>query len=135
LLEKYPRAVKIVYKHYPISNHKYAVKAAMAALAAGRQGKFWEFHDELFANYNRLDDEIVQEIGRKLQLDATRFEADRASRDLLESIRSDYQEGNRIGVRGVPDVYVNGKRLRNRSLEALAEAVEEELRKKKAGKK
>jgi protein-disulfide isomerase len=129
LLEKFPQSVKVVYKNYPISSHQYAVKAAMAALAAGEQGKFWQFHDELFQNYNRLNDEKVQEISRKLQLDEARFEADRTNRDLLERIRADYQEGNRIGVRGVPAVYLNGKVMRNRSLEALSEAVEGELKK------
>jgi len=62
LLEKYPNDLKVVFKNFPIRTHKFAIQAALAALAAGRQNKFWEFHDELFKNYNLLNDEKVQEL-------------------------------------------------------------------------
>jgi protein-disulfide isomerase len=65
VLEKNPKTVKIVFKNFPIRSHKFAAQAAVAALAADRQGKFWEFHDELFNNYNRLNEEKVQEIAAK----------------------------------------------------------------------
>ena len=77
MLENYPKAVKIVFKNFPIRSHKFAVQAAVAALAADRQGKFWEFHDELFQNYSKLNEEKVQEILAKLKLDKTQFEKDR----------------------------------------------------------
>ncbi|UCE56957.1 MAG: hypothetical protein JSV31_01505, partial [Desulfobacterales bacterium] len=51
MLEKNPTSVKIVFKNFPLRNHKYAATAAVAAIAADRQGKFWEFHDELFKVY------------------------------------------------------------------------------------
>jgi protein-disulfide isomerase len=54
VLEQYPNQVKLVYKNFPLRNHKFAKPAASAALAAGEQGKFWEFHDKLFQNYNQL---------------------------------------------------------------------------------
>ncbi|MCJ7682656.1 MAG: thioredoxin domain-containing protein, partial [Desulfobacteraceae bacterium] len=68
MLKKYPESVRIVFKNYPLKNHKFAAKAATAALSAGRQGKFWEFHDELFKNYRQLSDKKLNEIARKLDL-------------------------------------------------------------------
>jgi protein-disulfide isomerase len=54
VLEKNPENVKFVFKNYPLRNHKFAMKAAVAALAARSEGKFWEFHDELYKNYNKI---------------------------------------------------------------------------------
>jgi protein-disulfide isomerase len=73
LLKKYPDKVNLVFKNFPIRSHKFAVKAAAAALAADRQEKFWEFHDMLFENYNRLNDQKIQEIAGLLGLDETEF--------------------------------------------------------------
>ena len=95
LLEKYPAEVRIVFKNFPIRSHKYAIKAAMAALAADRQGKFWEFHDELFKNYNRLNDQIIQEIGTQLGLDQAKFIEDQKSPVEAARIRQDYEEGGK----------------------------------------
>ena len=70
LVEKYPQKIKVAHKNFPVQSHKYAEKAARAALAAGKQGQFWPFHDKLFDNYNRLNDDKVREIVRELKLDA-----------------------------------------------------------------
>ena len=76
MLEKYPKEVKLVYKNFPLVGHKFARKAATAALAAHEQGKFWEFHDNLFKNYRNLDDAKIQEIAEELGLDMERFTRD-----------------------------------------------------------
>ena len=133
LLEKYPADVRVVFKNFPIRSHKYAIKAAMAALAADRQGKFWEFHDALFKNYNRLNDQIIQEIGTQLGLDQTKFAEDQKSPVEAARIREDYEEGRRLGVRGTPTLFINGKQFKKRrSLESLEMAINQEL---EAGKK
>ena len=128
MLKKYPNQLKIVYKHFPIRSHKYAFKAAQAALAAERQGKFWEFHDALFVNYNSLSDQKVQELVRKLNLDPAKFEADRKDAAITAKIKQDYQEGLRLGIRGVPTVFINGKKLRDRRMENFIAAIEKELK-------
>lgn len=127
VLEKNPKTVKIVFKNFPIRSHKFARKAAVAALAADRQGKFWEFHDELFNNYNRLNEEKVQEIAAKLKLNKAQFEKDRKDPLLLEQIRQDFNEGVRAGVRGVPAVFVNGRKLKDRSLKGFQALIDKEL--------
>jgi protein-disulfide isomerase len=127
VLEKNPKTVKVVYKNFPIRSHKFAVQAAVAALAAGRQEKFWDFHDELFNHYNRLNEEKVQEIATKLKLDKAQFEKDRKDPLLMEQIKYDYNEAIRIGVRSVPSVFVNGRKLKDRSLNGLQALIDKEL--------
>jgi len=133
LLEKYPTELKVVFKNFPIRSHKYAFTSAMAALAAGQQGKFWEFHDELFKNYNRLNDQKIQEIVKQLNLDQTKFNEDTKSPVEAARVRQDYEEGIRLGVRGTPTVFINGKQFRKkRSMKNMEAVIDEEL---KAGKK
>jgi protein-disulfide isomerase len=127
VLEKNPETVKIVFKNFPIRSHKFAIQAAAAALAAGRQEKFWGFHDELFKNYNRLNEEKIQEIATKLKLDQAQFEKDRKDPLLMEQIKYDYNEGIRIGVRSVPSVFVNGRKLKDRSLKGFQALIDKEL--------
>ncbi len=127
VLEKNPKTVKIVFKNFPIRSHKFAAQAAVAALAADRQGKFWEFHDELFNNYNRLNEEKVQEIAAKLKLNKAQFEKDRKDPLLLEQVRHDFNEGIQAGVRGVPAVFVNGRKLKDRSLKEFQALIDKEL--------
>ncbi len=127
MLEKNPKTVKIVFKNFPIRSHKFAVQAAVAALAADRQGKFWDFHDELFKQYDKLNEEKVQEIATKLKLDKAQFEKDRKDPLLLEQIKYDYNEGLQIGINSVPSVFVNGRKLKDRSLKGFQTLIDKQL--------
>jgi protein-disulfide isomerase len=129
LLKKYPGKVKLVFKNFPIQSHRYAVKAAAAALATEPLGKFWEFHDMLFSNYNRLNDQKIQEIVGLLSLDETKFKEQQKNPAITERIRQDYEEGIRIGVRGTPTIFINGKKLRDRGMESMESVIEKELQK------
>ena len=103
----------------------------MAALAAGRQDKFWEFHDKLFKNYNRLNDQLIQEISQELGLDQTKFIEHQKSPVEAARIRQDYEEGIRLGVRGTPTVFMNGKKVKNLSMQSMESIIQQKL---KAGK-
>jgi protein-disulfide isomerase len=131
VLEKNPKTAKVVFKNFPIRSHKFAVQAAVAAIAADRQSKFWDFHDELFKNYNRLNEGKVQEIAAKLNLNLAQFEKDRKDPLLLEQIRHDYNEAIRIGLRSVPTVFVNGRKLKDRSLNGFQALIDKELENRK----
>ena len=133
VLEKYPEEVKVVFKNFPLRNHKFARKAAIAALAAERQGKFWEFHDQIFSDYKRLSDAKMQEISRQLGLDSVKFERDTKDPKLKAKVNDDLREGVKAGVRGTPTVFVNGKRLKNRSLKGFQTVIDKELKKVKKG--
>ncbi|BCR05562.1 hypothetical protein DESUT3_26310 [Desulfuromonas versatilis] len=124
LLTSYPEKVKVVFKNFPLRSHPFARSAAIAALAAHRQGRFWDYHDLLFANYNQLDDGKFQQFAQQLQLDLERFEQDRQDPELWALITRDTGEGVEGGVRGTPTVFVNGRLLKNKSPEGFAEAIE-----------
>ena len=135
VLEKYPHDVKIAFKNYPLRNHKFAMKAAKAALAAENEGKFWEFHDELFKNYNKLNDQKIREIALGLGFDQAEFEKKMKDPKLTAMIRQDLRDGAQAGVRGTPSIFINGRRLKNRSLQGFQAAIDKELQRlgKKTG--
>jgi protein-disulfide isomerase len=129
VLEKNPNQVKLVFKNFPLRNHKFAMPAAIAALAAEKQGRFWEFHDLLFKDYSRLNEQKVKEIAQQLNLDMEKFEKDRKDPQIRTLINRDLAEGNRAGVRGTPTVFINGRLLRNRSMAGFQELIEKALKK------
>lgn len=129
VLEKYPDQVKIVFKHFPLRSHRYARKAAAAALAAHKQGKFWAFSDHLFKNARQLNDQKVQEIVGQLELNGEQFQKDWKDPGIGEKIDRDTEEGRRMNVRGTPTIFVNGRVLRQRSREGLETIIEKELKK------
>ncbi len=131
MLDRYPRKVKFVVKHYPLASHKYARKAASAALAAYRQGEFWEFHHMLFKNYRTLNDEKIQDIARGLDLDMVEFNRDMVSPATNMLIKRDIRNGREVGIRGIPAVFINGKKLKKRTPEGFQEMIEAELKKKR----
>lgn len=128
LLKKYPGKIKIVYKSFPLNNHKFAWKAAVAAMAAHQKGLFWEFHDRLFANYKTLNDEKIMEIRKALGCDTPEFEKLIKSAQVRRKVATDRQEGQRNGVRGTPSIFINGKRLKDKSLKGFIESIDNELK-------
>jgi protein-disulfide isomerase len=133
VLKQYPTQVKLVYKNFPLRGHPFALKAALAALAARSSGKFWQFHDLLFKNQANLNDAKIEEIRSQLGLDPAEFEKQLKSPQAAALIRADYREGSQVGVRGTPTVFINGKMLRDRTLPAFQEAIENALKKIKPG--
>ena len=129
MLEKYPNDVKVVFKNFPLRNHKFAQPAAIGALAANEQGKFWEFHDELFANYNRLNDQKIEEIAQNVGLDMDRYNQDSKNPSLIAAVNRDMQEGIAAGVRGTPTLFVNGRLLKRRNIEGFQAIINKELAK------
>jgi len=129
VLEKYPNDVKLVIKHFPLQIHNYARKAAIAALAAGKQGKFWEAHEKMFANQNDLNDTKVEAIAGELGLDMEKFKKDLQDPAIASLIDRDMNDGLKANVQGTPSIFINGKLLNQRNY--LLQAVEAALKKKK----
>ena len=128
VLGKYPEKVKLVYKNFPLkAKHKFAGRAAVAAQAAERQGKFWEFYDLLFANYQGLNQEKIEELAGSLSMDLEQLKKDMRDSRLLGKIQQDMSEGAVAGVRMPPAVFVNGRMVRNPTLEDIQAAVDKEL--------
>ena len=131
VIEKYPQDVKVVFKNYPIKSHKNARPAAEAALAAGEQGKFWEMHDLLFENYNKLNSKKIEELAQELELDMEKLQNDMKSNKVNKRLDLDMRDAKRANVTGTPTVFVNGRRLKRRSLDGFSRLIDEELAKQK----
>jgi protein-disulfide isomerase len=129
VMAAYPRQVKVVFKHFPLSMHKFAKNAAIASIAARNQGKFWPLHDQLFANYNKLNDAKIRELAEGLGLDMARFDQDMANPALLKEVNNDTQLGVKAGVRGTPAAYINGRQLKDRSIKGFRMMIDAELKK------
>lgn len=112
------------------------MKAAIAAMAAGSQGKFWQFHDLLFENYNRLNDQKIQEIARTVGLNMEEYEKKKNDPAIKRKVNQDFADGRKAGVRGTPTVFINGILLRDRSIKGFQTAIDKQLLKpgKTAGK-
>jgi len=127
VLENNPDTVKIVLKNMPLRFHKFAEPSALAALAAAEQGKFWEFHDELFAISPKLDPAAITKIAQKLGLDMDKFVKDMASPAMRQKLAKDLHDAQEAGVTGTPTIFVNGIKLKARSLPAIQQLIDEEL--------
>jgi protein-disulfide isomerase len=131
VLEKNPKDVKLVIKHFPLTSHSFARKAATAALAAEKQGKFWEMHEKLFASLKQLSDAKVEEIARELGLNMEQFEQDLKDPALQARIDRDLKNGQEAHVRGTPSIFLNGKVLNQRTLAGFQQFIDLEFKKKK----
>ena len=127
VLDKYPESVKVVFKNFPLGSHKQALPAALAALAAAEQGRFWEYHDELFLNQNSLSNERYIEIARSMGLDLEKFSLDIMRPSLRQKIELDIEDAKKAGVTGTPTIFVNGRRLKNRDFESISRLINEEI--------
>lgn len=127
--DKYKDQLKIVIKHFPLTSHKFARKAAQASLAAHEQGKFWEFHAKLFENYQSINDEKIVQIAGELKLDIEKFQSDMNLPEIQHIINRDIQNGRRIGVRGTPTIFINGKQTIARNSDEFMEKIDFELKK------
>ena len=123
--------MKLIFLTFPLANHKFAKKAAIAAFAARKQGKFWEYHDRLFANLESLNDQKFLEIAREVGLDMDRFEKDLNDLKIVARINQDIRLGAYLGVRATPTVFINGTVSKARTLEALQADVQTELKRVK----
>ena len=131
--QTYGDKVHIVWKDFPLTQiHPQAFKAAEAARCAGEQGKFWEYHDHLFANQEALGIDALKKYAADVALDATRFASCLDSSKFAEQVRDGVAMGTRLGVSSTPTIYVNGRALAGAyPYETFVTLVDEELAKAK----
>lgn len=108
VMKAYPKDVKVAFKHYPLPFHPQAMPAAKASWAAQQQGKFWEFHNELFENQDKLNEAFYTATATKLGLNLQKFEADRKSDAAEKAVKDDYEIGQKNGIEGTPGFFVGG---------------------------
>ena len=109
LLAKYAGRVKLAFLDFPLTEiHGQAEKAAEAARCAGEQGKFWEYHDALFADQSKLDESSLIARAGSLHLNESAFRSCLSSGSFKRDIEANREEGTRAGVNGTPAYFVNG---------------------------
>lgn len=121
--------VRLHFKHFPVKSHKRSVAAAVASLAAHNQGKFWPFHDLCYKDPGKLSDSDLLEKAKKVGVaDMGAFKKDLKSKAILKTVEKDKLEGLKLGVKGTPTVFINGKRYDGESTYAdLKDVLQEEL--------
>jgi len=108
LLKKYDGKVRVAFKNLPLEMHEQALPAAKAALAAHKQGKFWPYHDLLFANASQLDDATLEKFAKDLSLDVEQFNRDRQSDEIAKQVESDKAQAAKLNLRSTPMFIANG---------------------------
>jgi protein-disulfide isomerase len=113
--ETYGRDVRLVFRQQPLPFHPYAMPAAEAALAASDQGKFWEMHDQLFANQGKINAQSpmpdLERIASDVGLDMSRFDDSMNSHQFKSQVEADSKYGNTVGANGTPTFFINGRLL------------------------
>jgi protein-disulfide isomerase len=124
--EEYEGKVDFVFKHFPLTSiHDRAYPAAVAAEAAREQGKFYEYHDVLFENQPRFNDEDLLKYAQDLGLDISEFEEDfRNNPDVMARVDKDIQEAQDLGLNSTPSFLVNGRKISVRNIDDLKNTID-----------
>jgi protein-disulfide isomerase len=132
VLSTYGDRIRFVYRHYPLPNHPNARPAAEAAACAGEQGKFWPYHDRLFANPTKLSDADLKQGAAELGLNTAQFNACVDTHKLKAQVDADIKDGEEAGVNGTPAFFVNGRMISGaQPYDVFKKMIDEELELKK----
>jgi protein-disulfide isomerase len=128
ILDAYPKDVRFCFKNYPLPFHPNAMPAAKAAVAAQKQGKFFEMHDKMFENQRALAPEKYEEWAKEVGLNVDQFKKDMDSPEVAAQITSDMKEAGDVGVRGTPSFFIDGKQPAGRSFELYKSIIDEDIK-------
>ena len=127
LMSKYSKEIRFVYRHAPLGPAS-SFEAAQASICAYDQDCFWEYHDALFENQDRLGAELYKEIATSLELDLPAFNACLKNNDYMDLIETDLDFALTTGVRGTPTFFINGLALVGaQPMEVFTEVIDAEL--------
>jgi len=103
--------IRFFYKHFPLSMHPNAEKAARAAVAAMHQGKFWEMHHLLFENQTQLSTENIEKLAQSIGLDLAKFRQDRDSEATADFVAKNRKQGEALNLTGTPSIFIDGRKF------------------------
>jgi len=127
---RYGSQVRLAFRNLPLPFHTHAHRAAQAAMAAHAQGKFWAMHDQLFEHGGSLETEDLERWAAAAGLDLARFRDALSTRAFAEQVDADLAEAERIGARGTPTTFVNGRAVQGaHPLDVFVRVIDEELAK------
>jgi len=131
LLKKYPDDVRIVFKHHAPKSQHGSRALALASLAAQEQGRFWEFHDVVFAHQGEADASVatLRAYAAEAELDVKRFQHDFRQRrtEYERRIDEDMRQASSADVREPPTLFINGRKVENRSVTGMSAMIEQAL--------
>ena len=129
VLDRYPEEVRLVHRHFPLDSiHPFARPASEAAMCAEEQGRFWDYHDAIFARQGKLDADTLTAIGEELDLDQEALETCIDERRYADFVEADFVAGQQAGVTGTPAFFVNGIPLKGaRDADDLSRIIDSEL--------
>ena len=129
LISKYSKDIRFVYRHAPLGPAS-SFEAAKASMCAYDQNYFWEYHDALFENQDRLGAGLYTEIAASLELDLSAFNACLENNDYMDLIEADLDFALTTGVRATPTFFINGLALVGaQPAEVFVEVIDAELEK------
>ncbi|HXG94016.1 MAG TPA: thioredoxin domain-containing protein [Blastocatellia bacterium] len=128
VIKEYGDKVRLVARDFPLDQHTHALKAAEAAEAAREQGKYWEYTALLFKNQKALEVERLKEYATQVGLDRAKFDQALDTDKYLELVQRDMADGRALGVNSTPTVFINGKRIREKTKESLKAAIDAALK-------
>jgi protein-disulfide isomerase len=130
VVAEHAEQVRFVVRDFPLTNiHENAFSAAIAANAAKRQGKFFEYAEILYKNQNALDEASLKKYAADLGLNVKQFELDLSDAQIAAEVRKDRADGETYGIGSTPTVFVNGVKVRVMSESGFREAIEKALKK------
>jgi len=131
VLNTYGDRIRFVYRHYPLPNHPNARPAAEAASCAGEQGKFWPYHDRLFANPSKLSAGDLKQAAAELGLDAAKFNTCVDTHKEQAKVDADLRAGEGAGVDGTPAFFINGRMISGaQPFDVFKKVIDEELKRR-----
>jgi len=111
LRDKYGDKIRLVHMDFPLPFHAHAIDAAKAARCANEQGKFWQYHDALFANQGKLEPADLKNTAKTLGMNSTKFDTCFDSAKFDSQIKADQAAGEKVGVDGTPAFFIDGRPL------------------------
>src|SRR5437762_6729190 len=131
VLNAYGDRIRFVYRHYPLPNHPNARPAAEAAACAGGQGKFWPYHDRLFAKPSELSAGDLKHAAAELGLDAAKVNASLDTHKEKPQVDADVHAGEEAGVDGTPAFFINGRMISGaQPFDVFKKVIDEELKRR-----
>ena len=127
LLKESGNKLHFVFRNFPLRKiHPLAHISAITAEAAGKQGRFWEIHDLIFENQDRLSEDYLLSLVEDMDLDLAQFAEDSKSEEILDKIERDFESGIRSGVNGTPTFFLNGSHVLtyDETYESLLDAIQ-----------
>jgi len=136
ILKAYSSQIKLIFKQFPLEEHPQADLAATAAVAAQKQGKFWQMHDALFAHSDDLSRKSILSLAKDIGLNTDKLEADMDTTEVRQTVQRDVQDGTNADVQGTPTIFIDGQRYNGAiTLDALKPILDAELKRLEAGNK